>query len=57
MTDDATFLKERAARIDFDCHIVTDPRSGEATLYFVKPTDGREGTRRPPSRTAGARTC
>jgi uncharacterized protein len=45
MTDDATFLKERAARIDFDCHIVTDSRSGEATLYFVKPADGREGTR------------
>ena len=44
MTDDATFLKERAARIDFDCHIVTDSQSGEATLYFVKPTDGREGT-------------
>lgn len=45
MTDDATFLKERAARIDFDCHIVTDAHSGEATLYFVKPSDGREGTR------------
>ncbi|VTU20064.1 Phage protein D [Variovorax sp. PBS-H4] len=45
MTDDATFLKERAARIDFDCHIVTDSKSGEATLFFVKPTDGREGTR------------
>ena len=57
MTDDATFLKERAARIDFDCHIVTDSQSGEATLYFVKPTDGREGKRRPPLRTAGARTC
>ena len=27
MTDDATFLKERAARIDFDCHIATDPQS------------------------------
>jgi phage protein D len=45
MTDDATFLKERAARIDFDCFIVTDSQSGEATLYFVKPTDGREGKR------------
>jgi phage protein D len=43
-TDDATFLKERAARIDFDCHIVTDSESGEATLYFVRPTDGRQGT-------------
>ncbi|NHZ89634.1 type IV secretion protein Rhs [Massilia sp. CCM 8733] len=45
MTDDATFLKERAARIDFDCHIVTDARTNEATLFFVKPADGREGTR------------
>lgn len=45
MTDDATFLKERAARIDFDCHIVTDSQSGEATLFFVKPTDGRAGER------------
>lgn len=45
MTDDATFLKERASRIDFDCHILTDSQSGEATLYFVKPTDGREGKR------------
>lgn len=45
MTDDATFLKERAARIDYDCHIVTDAQSGEATLFFIKPTDGREGTR------------
>jgi phage protein D len=43
MTDDATFLKERAARIDFDCHVLTDPESGEATLHFVKPTDGRAG--------------
>jgi phage protein D len=45
MTDDATFLKERAARIDFDCYIVTDPQSGKGTLHFVKPTDGREGKR------------
>lgn len=43
MTDDATFLKERAARIDFDCHVLTDPANGEATLHFVKPTDGRDG--------------
>lgn len=47
MTDDATFLKERAARIDFDCHIVTDSNGGEARLHFAKPADGREGTRRP----------
>jgi phage protein D len=45
MTDDATFLKERAARIDYNCYIVTNARSGVATLHFVKPTDGREGKR------------
>jgi phage protein D len=45
MTDDATFIKERAARIDYDCHVLTDPNSGEATLHFVKPTDGRDGGR------------
>jgi phage protein D len=39
--DDAQFLVERAKRIDFDCHILTDPESGESTLYFVRPTDGR----------------
>jgi phage protein D len=45
MTDDATFLKERAARIDFDCYVGTNAQNGKAQLYFVKPTDGREGTR------------
>jgi phage protein D len=45
MTDDATFLKERAARIDYDCHVVTDPATGEAKLIFAKPRDGRPGTR------------
>jgi phage protein D len=39
---DAQFLMERAKRIDFDCYILPDPRSGEQTLYFVKPTDGRD---------------
>jgi phage protein D len=43
--DDAQFLKERAARIDFDCFVLTDPDSGEATLNFVKPLDGRGGER------------
>jgi phage protein D len=41
--DDAKFLKERAARIDFELYIQTDPDSGEDTLYFVQPTDGRDG--------------
>jgi phage protein D len=40
--DDAQFLMERAKRIDFDCFILTDPESGESTLHFVRPTDGRE---------------
>jgi phage protein D len=40
--DDATFLMERAKRIDFDCYVRTDPVSGEGTLHFVKPRDGRE---------------
>jgi len=39
---DATFLKERARRIDFDVFILTDPDSGEDTLHFVRPTDGRD---------------
>jgi phage protein D len=43
--DEAIFLKERAARIDYDCYIQTDPDTGEETLFFVKPTDGRDGRR------------
>ena len=43
--DEAKFLKERAARIDFDCYIQIDPETGEDTLFFVKPTDGRDGRR------------
>ncbi|GLF93380.1 phage late control D family protein [Streptomyces yaizuensis] len=41
--DDATFLMERAKRLDFDCYILPDPASGEDTLYFIRPTDGRDG--------------
>lgn len=41
--DDATFLMERAKRLDFDCYILPDPSTGEDTLYFIKPTDGRDG--------------
>jgi uncharacterized protein len=40
--DDASFLMERAKRIDFDCFILPDPKTGEDILYFVKPTDGRD---------------
>ncbi|MER8158779.1 type IV secretion protein Rhs [Streptomyces sp. NPDC094472] len=41
--DDATFLLERAKRLDFDCYILPDATTGEDTLYFIKPTDGRDG--------------
>jgi Bacteriophage probable baseplate hub protein len=41
--DEAMFLKERASRIDFDCYVQIDPATGKDTLFFVKPTDGRDG--------------
>ncbi len=41
--DDATFLMERAKRIDYDCYIANDPVTGQATLNFTVPTDSREG--------------
>lgn len=41
--DDATFLLERAKRLDYDCYILPDPKTGEDTLYFIRPTDGRDG--------------
>ncbi|MBO0871477.1 MAG: phage late control D family protein, partial [Micromonosporaceae bacterium] len=41
--DDATFLVERAKRVDFDCFLLTDADSGADTLYFIRPTDGRDG--------------
>jgi phage protein D len=40
--DDLTFLKERAARIDFTAHTRTDPATGKDVLHFGKPTDGRD---------------
>lgn len=40
--DDATFLMERAKRIDYDCFVRTDPVSGDGVLNFVKPRDGRD---------------
>jgi len=41
--DDASFLMERAKRIDFDCFIVTDEATKKDTLHFVRPTDARDG--------------
>jgi phage protein D len=41
--DDASFLMERAKRIDFDTYIRVDPDTGRDTLYFVRPTDARDG--------------
>lgn len=41
--DDAQFLIERAKRIDYDCFISVDPKSGAEQLNFIKPTDGRDG--------------
>jgi uncharacterized protein len=43
--DEAQFLKDRASRIDFDCYIQIDPDTGDDTLFFVKPVDGRDGQR------------
>lgn len=42
--DDATFLMERAKRIDFDCYVRTDPGTGEGVLHFEKPKDGRDSS-------------
>jgi len=39
--DDASFLMERAKRIDFECYILTDFKSGKDTLHFERPRDGR----------------
>lgn len=44
--DDATFLMERAKRIDFDCYIDVDPKTKKDTLYFKKPSDGRASSQR-----------
>jgi Bacteriophage probable baseplate hub protein len=44
--DDATFLMERAKRIDFDCYIDVDPATDKDTLFFVKPSDGRASSQR-----------
>jgi uncharacterized protein len=41
--DDATFLMERAKRIQYDCFVSVDPKRGNETLNFVKPVDCRDG--------------
>ena len=41
--DDATFLMERAKRVDYDCYIFDDPDKHLATLKFKAPSDDREG--------------
>lgn len=40
--EDAVFLMERAWRRDRDFYIRNDPDTGESTLCFKKPNDGRE---------------
>lgn len=40
--DDASFLIERARRMDHEAYIHFDPRTGRDTLHFVRPRDGRE---------------
>jgi len=41
--DDATFLMERAKRLQYDCFVSVDPKRGDETLNFVKPADCRDG--------------
>ena len=41
--DDASFLMERAKRIDYDCYVTSDTVAGTQTLHFEPPPDGRNG--------------
>jgi uncharacterized protein len=41
--DDASFLMERAKRIDYDCYVVSDVATETQTLHFEPPADGRNG--------------
>ena len=41
--DDASFLMERAKRIDYDCHVTSNAVTGTQTLHFGPPADGRSG--------------
>jgi uncharacterized protein len=38
--DDAQFLKIRAAAINFDVFMLTDPKKKDDVLHFVRPADG-----------------
>jgi uncharacterized protein len=42
--DDASFLMERAKRIDYDLYVESDTVTGTQTLHFQPPADGRNGT-------------
>jgi len=42
--DDASFLMERAKRIDYDCYVTSDVVAGTQTLHFAPPADGRNGS-------------
>ena len=42
--DYASFLMERAKRIDYDCYVTSDVAAGTQTLHFAPPADGRNGT-------------
>ena len=42
--DDASFLMERAKRIDYDCYVDSNVATGTQTLHFEPPADGRNGT-------------
>jgi uncharacterized protein len=44
--DDASFLMERAKRIDYDCYIDVDPKTKKDTLFFLSPTDGHISSKR-----------
>jgi phage protein D len=41
--DDASFLMERATRIDYNCYVTSDRVAGTQTLHFEPPPDGRSG--------------
>jgi uncharacterized protein len=41
--DDASFLMERAKRIDYDCYVTSNAVTGTQTLHFEPPADGRNG--------------
>lgn len=41
--DDAQFLMWMAKQIDFDSYVKVDPKTKKDKLFFVKPTDGRDG--------------